>query len=33
MYVPRAAYSFSMSFWTVPPSSAAATPCSSATSS
>ena len=33
MYVPRAAYSLRMSFWTVPPIRSAATPCSSATSS
>ena len=33
MYVPRAAYSFSRSFWTVPPIRDASTPCSSATSS
>src|SRR6476646_5650767 len=33
MYVPRAAYSFSRSFWTVPARSLAGTPCSSATSS
>ncbi len=32
MYVPRAMYSFSTSFWIVPVSWCAATPCSSATS-
>jgi hypothetical protein len=31
MYVPRATYSFRMSFWTVPRSSVLGTPCSSAT--
>ena len=33
MYVPRAAYSFSRSFWTVPESVAGSIPRSSATSS
>ena len=33
MYVPRAAYSFSRSFWTVPESFAGSIPRSSATSS
>ena len=33
MYVPRAAYSFSRSFWTVPLIAEASMPCSSATSS
>lgn len=32
MYVPRAMYSFSTSFWIVPVSLSALTPCSSATS-
>ena len=32
MYVPRATYSFRMSFWMVPPSSLGSTPFSSATS-
>ncbi len=32
MYVPRAMYSFSTSFWIVPVSRSALTPCSSATS-
>ena len=31
MYVPRATYSFRMSFWTVPDSAAGATPCRRAT--
>ena len=32
MYVPRAMYSYSTSFWIVPVSLSAGTPCSSATS-
>ena len=32
MYVPRAMYSFRMSFWIVPVSASPGTPCSSATS-
>ncbi len=32
MYVPRAMYSLSTSFWIVPVSALAGTPCSSATS-